>query len=424
MQSVLIIGGGVAGLAAAQHLARAGLTVTILEARDRLGGRIHTFRHRSLPIPVEFGAEFIHGTPGEIWNISRAAKLVIGSLEGDQWCSQDNALIKCNDFWSRWQKVAAEMKKKGRGYPDRSFKEFLQTLPFDEETKLSAIEFVEGFNAAHADVISLQHLTISQEESDQIAGQTAYRVLAGYDRVVNYLSRFDHGDVEIRLNTLVDEIEWRPGHVRAGKYEADMAVVTLPLGVLQAWVVRFRPDLPEKRAAAQQMIMGQVVKVFLYFKSPFWEERGLENLSFLHARGEKFPIWWTTRPIVSPILVGWAGGPPAEDLAFQSEDRILGAALTSLANALKTTVSILEPRLQAAFVYDWQTDPFSLGAYSYVPKGAITAPVVLGQPVAGTLFFAGEATNADGRSSTVHGAIATGYRAAEEVLLSQRRRAA
>ena len=424
MQSVLIIGGGVAGLAAAQHLARAGLTVTILEARDRLGGRIHTFRHRSLPIPVEFGAEFIHGTPAEIWNIARAAKLVIGSLEGDQWCFQDQALRKCNDFWSRWQKVSAEMKKKGRGYPDRSFSEYLQTLPLDEETKRSAIEFVEGFNAARAESISLQHLTISQEEADQISGQTAYRVLAGYDRVVDYLSRFDGGDVEIRLNTLVDEIEWRPGHVRAGKYVADGAVITLPLGVLQTGAVCFEPDLPEKRAAAQEMIMGQVVKVCLYFKSPFWEERGLENLSFLHARDEKFPVWWTTRPIASPILVGWAGGPAAEELAFKSDDRILAAALTSLANALKTTVSILESRLQSAFVYDWQADPFSLGAYSYVPKGAITAPVLLGQPVAGTLFFAGDATNSEGRSATVHGAIATGYRVAEEILLSQRQKAA
>ena len=82
MQSVLIIGAGAAGLAAAQRLARAGVRVTILEARERLGGRIHTLRDPRLPIPVELGAEFVHGKPDELWNIIRAENLLIGSLEG------------------------------------------------------------------------------------------------------------------------------------------------------------------------------------------------------------------------------------------------------------------------------------------------------------------------------------------------------
>jgi monoamine oxidase len=423
MQSALIIGAGVAGLAAAQRLAKAGVRVTILEARDRLGGRIYTLRDRKLPVPVELGAEFIHGRPNEVWDILGAENLVVGSLEGDNWCAEDRVLRKCNDFWSRWNTVAREVKK-GRGYPDRSFSEFLQTLSVDEETKRSAVEFVQGFNAARADQISLQYLSLSQEESETISGDIPYRVLGGYDRVIKSLSRFDGRAVDIRLNTIVNEIEWRPGHVRANQYEADRAIITLPLGVLQSEAVRFQPDLPEKKSAAKEMVMGHVLKAVLCFKSPFWEEHGLKNLSFLHARGEKFPTWWTMRPIAAPILVGWAGGPPAEELSLKKEEAILGAAMSSLANALKTHPSRLEPRLKAAFVYDWQADRFSLGAYSYVPKGAITAPLRLGEPVADTLFFAGEATNADGLSATVHGAISTGYRAAAELLSSSRKRAA
>src|SRR5262249_30651182 len=137
-----------------------------------------------------------------------------------------------------------------------------------------------------------------------------------------------------------------------------------------------------------------------------------------------FPTWWTTRPIAAPVLVGWAGGPPAEALTFQSEDSILDAAVASLAHALKIHPSSLEARLRAAFVYDWQADPFSLGAYSYVPTGAVTAPMRLAEPLANTLFFAGEATNADGQNATVHGAIASGYRAAAEVLNARQRKAA
>src|SRR5438128_2041929 len=105
MQSVLVIGAGVAGLAAAGRLANAGFHVTILEARDRIGGRIHTLRDPRLPIPVELGAEFVHGKPKEIWDIVRRENLVVGSLEGDDWCSENHKLKKCNDFWPRWEKV-------------------------------------------------------------------------------------------------------------------------------------------------------------------------------------------------------------------------------------------------------------------------------------------------------------------------------
>jgi monoamine oxidase len=415
VQSVLVIGAGVAGLAAAGRLAQAGANVTILEARDRLGGRIHTWRDRRLPVPVELGAEFVHGEPSEIREIVRGENVVMGSLEGDNWCSADHALKKCNDFWPRWKKVA-RLLKRGKSYPDRSFSEFLQTLPFDEETRRCASEFVQGFNAARADLISLQHLGISQEASERISGDVPYRIFSGYDQIVGVLGRFGGHRVDVRLNTIVDEIEWRPGYVRANEFEADQAIITLPLAVLQAGMVRFTPDLEEKRIAAQEMVMGHVVKAILCFDEPFWEERGITNLSFIHARGEKFPTWWTTRPIATPILIGWAGGPPAEALSFKGDDAIRSAAIQSLANALKISAPALERRITAAIVCDWQADPFSLGAYSYVPVGAITAPMRLAEPVADTLFFAGEATNSDGHSGTVHGAIATGYRSADELL--------
>src|SRR5947207_7221695 len=117
MQSVLIIGAGVAGLAAARQLAKAGVQVTILEARNRIGGRVHTIRDPRLPIPVELGAEFMHGTPKELWNIVREENLMLGSLEGDNWCSENHSLQKCNDFWPRWEKVAKQLKR-GKSYPD------------------------------------------------------------------------------------------------------------------------------------------------------------------------------------------------------------------------------------------------------------------------------------------------------------------
>jgi len=195
LESVLILGAGVAGLAAAQCLAGAGVKVTILEARDRLGGRIYTLRHPKLPIPIELGAEFIHGKPDEIWTIVRRENLITGSLEGDNWCADNHVLKKCNDFWPRWNRVARKLRKR-QGYPDGSFTEFSQTLSFDDKTKQSALEFVEGFNAAPAERISVQHLSRSQEESDKISGDIPYRLPAGYDRIVESLSRFHQAEVE------------------------------------------------------------------------------------------------------------------------------------------------------------------------------------------------------------------------------------
>jgi monoamine oxidase len=415
MQSVLVIGAGLAGLAAARRLADVGVHVTILEARDRVGGRVHTRRDSRLPIPVELGAEFVHGTPKAIWNIIQRENLFAGSLEGDNWCSENHVLKKCNEFWKQWGKVASELKR-GKTYPDRSFSEFIETSGVDAAAKRSATEFVEGFNAARADLIGVQFLASAQETSDRDAGDIPFRIFTGLDAIVHALGRFDESVVDIHLNTPVSEIEWRRGYVRAGDFEARSAVITLPLGVLQSGAVRFTPPLAEKDQAARELVMGHVVKVILAFQTAFWEERGLTNLSFIHARGESFPTWWTTRPVATPILVGWAGGPPAEWLSLKRPELILHEAIRSLASALKVDAHALERRIEASFVADWQADPFSLGAYSYVPVGGITAPVILAEPISDTLFFAGEATNTEGNAGTMHGAIQTGYRAAEEFL--------
>jgi monoamine oxidase len=423
MQTVIVVGAGLAGLAAARQLSQWGMRVTVLEARDRIGGRVQTLHDPRFPIPVELGAEFVHGKAPEIWDIIESQNLVAGSLEGDDWCSQDSVLQKCNDFWPRWEQVARQIKR-GKTYPDLSFDQFINGLKVDEETKRAATEFVEGFNAARADRISMQYLAQAQDTADRVKADTQFRIFAGLDSIVNWMRRFEPGLVDVHLNTTVHEIEWKSGYVRVDQFEADRAIITLPLGVLQSGSVRFIPELKEKDSAARALVMGHVVKVILSFQSRFWEERGLTHASFIHARGEKVPTWWTTRPVAAPILVGWAGGPPAEALAFKGEDYIVNAAVESLANALKMSLSSLESQLIAAIAADWQTDPFSRGAYSYIPVGAITAPLILAEPVANTLFFAGEATNSEGISSTMHGAIASGYRAAEEIFEYELRHAA
>jgi monoamine oxidase len=207
---------------------------------------------------------------------------------------------------------------------------------------------------------------------------------------------------------------------------AHRLLVTLPLGVLQARpgaaAVRFSPSLPpDKRRAIAALAVGDVVKVAARFAAPPWErhEQRLGPLRMVHARPAAIPTWWRPLPHEGPMLIGWAGGPAATALSGRPPEQIARRALTSLARVLDADT--LPPAAQAWRVVDWARDPFAAGAYSWVPVGAGAAPAVLAAPVADTLFFAGEATQIGGAGGTVHGALGTGYRAADEILLSATR---
>jgi monoamine oxidase len=207
-------------------------------------------------------------------------------------------------------------------------------------------------------------------------------------------------------------------------------VITLPLGVLQAPVdargsVQFHPPLADHADAARQLVMGQAVKVTLRFRERFWEHDRLvlasesidpRQVSFVYGRAAALPAWWTAYPAIVPQLTGWAGGPPATRLVNQPEQVIVDHVLDALAGVLGLPRSRLEQALVGAHIHNWHADPFARGAYSYVPVHGMDAVRALAAAVADTLFFAGEATNTDGHTGTVHGAIATGRRAAREIL--------
>jgi monoamine oxidase len=189
--------------------------------------------------------------------------------------------------------------------------------------------------------------------------------------------------------------------------------------------VRFSPKLPEKEDAANALEMGNAFRIVLRFRERFWEKldlpdkRGNANLwdlGFLHSRDEKIPTWWTQLPVRTPLLVGWAGGPVADQLCSMGRDELISVAIESLSNILRIGRDRILDQFVKAHFHNWADDPFSRGAYSYVPVNGLAVQRKLAEPVAGTLFFAGEATNTEGHLGTVHGAIATGYRAAREIL--------
>jgi monoamine oxidase len=171
--------------------------------------------------------------------------------------------------------------------------------------------------------------------------------------------------------------------------------------------------------------MGRVIRVVLRFREPFWRSlrpgpHGTANMTFLFASAQPLPTWWTAWPSPAPLITGWAAGPKAQNLPADTA-QLEAIALSSLASAVNLPELRIRGLLQACYFHDWQADPFARGAYSYVKVGgAQSAQAQLAQPLANRLFFAGEATCSDGHHATVHGAIASGARAAGEVMRLRR----
>jgi monoamine oxidase len=203
-------------------------------------------------------------------------------------------------------------------------------------------------------------------------------------------------------------------------------VITFPLGVLQSAAqeagINFDPQLPaEKLRALEKLAMGKVVRVTLCFRRRIWEditaqEKTLAGMSFLFSDDKLFPTWWTQMPDPVPMITGWAPAASAENLRGMSEGRIVQKAIETLSSLLGLEQSSVQSELVGAYFHDWDLDPFSQGAYSYVKAGGEGCQRTLGAPVDSTLFFAGEATDVSGHNGTVHGAIASGKRAAQEIL--------
>jgi monoamine oxidase len=425
---VAIVGAGAAGLAAARDCSHSGLRVALIEARGRIGGRVHTLIDSHSPVPIELGAEFIHGKPRETLDLLRDANLPAYDVANTHRHLRGN-MLQDIDFWAEAGKVLEKLDP--RTTPDVSFASFVE--PFrrvDPAAADLATMYVEGFNAARADRISAKGLAVAEAKEDDTAIR---RTVQGYGPLMDALLRqCDPSRVTLRLNTIVTAIKWSRGSVALSTRSsetigAQRMIVTLPLGVLREGSVRFDPPLPQKADAVARLEVGPVVRIVLRFREPFWETesfstvpRGqrLEDLNFLHGPTEMFPTWWTQLPMRVPLLTGWSGGPAAERLERMSDHDVLRAALAALCRMLGTSESYLRERLASSHVANWQSDPFARGAYSYVPVGGLDAMQRLAEPVESTLFFAGEATHHEGQAGTVAGAMATGYRAATEVIKS------
>jgi monoamine oxidase len=441
-RSVIVIGAGIAGLAAASKLANAGLAVTILEARHRIGGRIFTERDVACDAPFELGAEFIHGRPPEIWGALQNARVKISEVEGVSWCVSNGQLHRCNFF----PQVDSILNRMDDSFPDESFLSFLQRElgdstndPQSQEARQRATAYVSGFNAADPALVGVHWLVQEMRAEERIEGHRAFRARNGYADLIQIFRRqLDSAHVMIRTAMVVDRVNWTEGRAEVSAYTpqgrtvftAPRVLITLPLSLLKAaigqlGVIQFAPSLPkQKLQSLDKLEMGRVIRIVLRFHHRFWDtisppanrSQTLSDMGFLFSQDEWFPTWWTTMPDKWPIITGWAPFRAADQLSGKDKGFMVQRSLDTLGTLLSIVPGKLQKWLEAAYVHDWQSDPFSRGAYSYGKVGSDGAQQKLATPVENTLFFAGEATDTSGHNGTVHGAIASGYRAAQEIL--------
>lgn len=427
----IVIGAGAAGLAASYELSLHDRQVILLEARDRIGGRVLTEPSASA-MPMELGAEFIHGASPAVMHWLRKTNDVAIDASQKRWMVQQGELRPADD-------LLEEMKRRlDRIAPPRadlSFAEFLQrhTRAMPKTVRTLACMMVEGFDAADPTRISARDV-LKEWSGSAAADAPTFRPRNGFGTVLHGIRQSLPADtVEVRLGAAVRSIRWQRGDVlvdgqRHGEpfqVRAQQVIVTLPLGVLQLpaaapHAVRFDPALDAKQRAIASLAVGPVIKVAMRFAQPFWEDLHggrYREAAFFHAPEARFPTLWTSLPARSPTLIAWAAGPNANALGGKSRDEIIADAVASL----KATFGRLDYRglLEGVRWHDWQRDSFSCGAYSYTLAGGASARRTLARPVENTLFFAGEACDPE-EAASVGGALASGQRAAQESLAGTR----
>ncbi len=422
---IIIIGAGIAGLAAANRLKSWDYDVIVLEAQNRIGGRIHTDWSWGIS-PVELGATWIHGDENNpLMKLVKKfnLKTIITEYENHWLYDTKGKLIsdrKQEQLEDDFDEVLEE------------FEEFRETLEAADEDDISlqaALDIVltdwdltpqqqrimdyfinaeiEHEYAADAEELSCYYW----DEGEEVFGWD--RVLpGGYDQLIQVLAT----NLDIRLEQPVEAIAYNNQGVTittaTQTFHSNQAILTVPLGVLKRKTIQFSPPLPtSKQTAIRNLGMGVLNKTVFRFPHIFWDKEA-DLIGHIPAQKGQWTEFFNLAKVTGqPILVGFNAGSYARHLESQSDNDIIQSALQVLQTLYKPSI----PQPEAYQITRWASHPYSWGSYSYLATGASDRDYDnLADPVGDRLFFAGEATSRQ-HAATVHGAYLSGLREAQRI---------
>lgn len=423
-KKVIIVGAGMAGASAAYHLALAGFEVEVVEARNRIGGRVHSLARWNTHL--EMGAHWIHrASPGAKYIYQLANSLEVKSrptnLYNLQVYAADGAgipLRKVARFYEReFEKQLMEIIKTiSESDQDISLQELVRrgfAGKYLSEEKRDILNFItQGFENSLNTPLENASAKYHLSESILRTEENNYLITEGYDKLVQHLLQ----DIQVHLNSPVISLKEKPDRVQVmtstTSYEADFVIITVPSSLLRQNKIDFQSPLPEwKRKAFTKIQTGLFNKVYLKFAEKFWDDdrellffqselKNAFGLVLNYHHYTQHPIW-----VAMPVsdAARWIESQPMEAI----KSRWVQLLHKSFPNKNITIEEIVSSR--------WGTDSYALGAYSYAPVGCTKLDFEqLAKPV-GKIHFAGEATVAEA-NATVHGAYLSGLREAQRII--------
>lgn len=406
---IIVVGAGASGLMAANILSKNGAEVTLLEAENRIGGRIHTLTPPGFSFQIEGAAEFIHGKLPVTLRLLKKAKLEIAESTGEMYQFKNRKIrsgFGSSKAWAEFGKAAFALAKdcSVQALLDREFSGAKYKTLREEVTDMA-----QGLDLG--DPLKLSVFNVREEWT---SSEMQYRPVSGYAPLLDFIrSDSNLGKCQLFLNEHVTRVEWQPGTVKAitgtGFFLADAIVLTVPVSSYHSGSIDFYPEIPEV-SRFHDIGFGQVIKIAMEFDSPFWE-RDHDDLGFLFT-----PVgftFWTQLSERKPLLTAWIGNSDAPKYASVSDDELIGTLLTELETAFG---QIAKKTFRIAKVFRFAHDSPSKGGYSWYTTKSKAAVAQLNKGILATVYFAGEALEPAGNNATVEAALQSGRYVAHKIL--------